>query len=167
MTDIRPISAHEVALVEKHIAFDWANSEKHRDRYARQQAGDVVYLVAWHEGVPVGHVVLEWKVPDDHPLAHRLQDSPNVEDLFVSPDNRSTGVRSRLVEAVSVLAKEGGRTRIGLGVDIDNPRARSLYGRVGFEDSGLGEYQCRWPWTDRDGRRRWAEESCRYLIKRL
>ena len=89
MTDIRWISGHEVALVERHIAFDWANSRKHRERFIKQQAGDVVYLIAWHEGVPVGHVVLEWKVPDHHPLALKLQGCPNVEDLFVSADYRS------------------------------------------------------------------------------
>ena len=66
-----------------------------------------------------------------------------------------------------MLAKEDGRSRIGLGVGIENPRARSLYELVGFQDAGFGEYQSRWPWIDRDGQQRWAEENCHYLIKQL
>ncbi len=51
--EIRPIAAEELGPVERHINFDWAAPGKYRDRLIGQQAGEVVYLVAWDGDLPV------------------------------------------------------------------------------------------------------------------
>ena len=166
--EIRPLSSEEeLILLEQHIDFDWASSKKHRKRFDRQQEGHAVYLVAWDEGLPVGHAFVKWDGSSDQPIASKVGRCADIEDLFVRHDWRSKGVGSQMLDRASTLAKREGYSRIGLGVDVDNPRARSLYERKGFADSGLGEYRTKWPWTDKDGQERWAEENCHYLIREL
>ena len=65
------------------------------------------------------------------------------------------------------LAKQNGYLRIGLGVGIDNARARSLYVRRGYEDAGFGGYRTGGCYIDRNGREQSWEEMCNYLIKEL
>ena len=165
--EIRPLANEEIGLLERHIDFDWAALHKHGERFVKQQAGEAVYLVAWHRDIPVGHALLRWNGPSDHPIVFRLDRCPDVEDLFVSPGYRSKGIGSRLLDTAESLAKQKGYSQLGIGVDIDNPSARSLYERKGFRDTGFGEYRISWPWTDKDGQERWAEENCNYLIKVL
>ncbi len=54
-----------------------------------------------------------------------------------------------------------------MGVAIDNPHAKALYERLGYRDSGMGEYVSRWSYFDRDGREYWHEETCTYLVRDL
>ena len=163
--EIKPIAGEELGLVERHISFDWAAPGKHRDRLVRQQAGEVVYLVAWDGDLPVGHALLKWNGTTDEPMVFRLRGCPDIEDLFVSPEHRSRGIGSQLLDAAESLAVGKGYSRIGLGVSINNPRARSLYGHRGYEGSEFGEYREAGRYVDRDGRERSWEDVCNYLIK--
>lgn len=164
---IRPLAKREIRLVERHINFDWAAPRKHRERLARQQEGHDVYLVAWLGGLPVGHVLLQWQGTNDLPSALRMDGCPNVEDLFVSPSHRSRGIGSRLLGHAEKLAIQMGYSQIGLGVSVDNPRARSLYDLRGYRDAAFGEYRTSGRYSDRDGREQQWEEICKYMVKRL
>ena len=165
--EIKPLGEEEVELLYQHIAFDWANWKKHRQRLDRQREGHGVYLVAWDENLPVGHAFLRWDGPSDHPIASKLHGCPDIEDLFVSPDFRSRGIGSQLLNFAERLTKQKGYSQVSLGVDIDNPRARALYDRRGYGDAGFGVYKIRWRYSDRNGNEQWAEENCNYLIKPL
>ena len=165
--EIRPILKGELPLVEKHLAFDWGNLAKHGARLARQQSGKAVYLIAWLENSPVGHLLIDWNGTDDEPMTSGLTGCPNLEDAFVAPQRRSMGIGSRLLDTAESLARQKGFSRIGLGVAIDNPRARSLYERLGYRDSGFNQYTSRGHYIDRDGQEQSWEETCNYLIKHL
>ena len=165
--EIRPLAEEEIGLIEQHINFDWAALGKHRERFVKQQRSSVVYLVAWYKNVPVGHALLQWDGSTDKPAASELGRCPDVEDLFVSPDYRSKGIGSMLLDFAESLASQQGYSRIGLGVSIDNPRARSLYERRRYRDSGLGEYATGGCYIDKDGQEQSWEEICNYLIKQL
>ena len=154
-------------LLEQHIAFDWAALDKHRKRLRMQEEDNAVYLVAWHVRLPIGHAFVKWDGPIDHPIVSRLDGCPDVEDLFVSPNLRSRGVGSRLLDAAERLVNQKGYSQIGLGVDAGNARARALYNRRAYKDAGFEEYTIRWQYVDRDGKEQWAVENCNYLIKRL
>ena len=52
--EFRPIAAEKLGSVERHIKFDWAAPEKHKDRLVRPEVGEVAYLVAWNGDLPVG-----------------------------------------------------------------------------------------------------------------
>lgn len=163
--EIRPLAGAEIGLFEQHIAF--GPPEKHRERFARQRQGTVVYLVAWRENLPVGHVLLKWDGSTDEPMASELDNCPDIEDLFVNPDYRSRGVGSRLLDAVENLVRQQGYSRVGLDVGVENVRARSLYERRGYQASAFGEYRESGRYVDRDGREQSWEEDCIYVIKRL
>ena len=165
--DIRPIAEEEVALLERHINYDWAASGKHSERLLRQQEGRAVYLVAWHADLPIGHALVKWDGSDEEGVSSQLHGCPDIEDLFVVPDHRSRGVGSLILGHAESLALHRGCPQIGLGVDVDNPRGRCLYELRGYRDAGFGELRTSWYYLDRDGRRRRATEVYNYLVKPL
>lgn len=56
-----------------------------------------------------------------------------MDGIFVRPEARSLGVGSALLDAVEAVAVTRGLQRIRLDVIDENPRARALYARRGFE----------------------------------
>ncbi len=164
--EIRPLAEAEIGLLERLLPSS-TPPEKHRDRFALQQQGRVVYLVAWQNGMPIGHGLLKWNGTEDEPVASHLPDCPDVEDLFVTPKLRSKGIGSQLLATAEDLARQRGYRRIGLGVGIDNPRAHALYLRRGYRDSGYGRYPHRVFYVDGLGRHQLRIEICVYLIKDL
>ena len=165
--EIRPLAPEELALVERHIAFDWGAPAKHRERLARQGEGEVAYLIAWNHEYPIGHVLLVWGGTIDEPVRTRLADCADLQDLFVAPEYRRLGVGARLLEKAEALATQRGFSRLGLGAALDNPGAQRLYQRSGYLDSGFGEYLSGGVYIDRDGSAKGWEEICIYLIKWL
>jgi GNAT superfamily N-acetyltransferase len=138
----------------------------HRERLAMQRDGLALYLVAWHAGQPLGHLLLRWAGTTRQPMASRLAPCPSISDLFVVAEHRSRGVGSRLLDAAEELTRRRGFRRVGLGVATDNLRARALYARRGYRDSGCGEYRIRWL-DAAAGADPLREELCLYLVKPL
>lgn len=163
--DIGPVAQSEIALLERHMTF--GPPGKHYQRLVMQQKGEVVYLIAWYGALPVGHALLQWDGATDEPMASRLHDCPYIEDLFVSPNYRSRGIGSKLLAVGERLVMARGYCRSGLGVGIENPRARLLYESRGYTDSGMGEYPHIVSYVDRQGWERRRKETCVYLIKEL
>ena len=164
-SEVRPLSRPELDLVEVHINLDWAAAGKHRDRLDRQDRGEVLYFIAWRGNTPTGHLLLEWGGSGDLPRRSRLQDCPNLEDLFVMPKFRRLGVGSMLLGAAITAALEAGYAQMGLGVAVDNPGATRLYEHIGFQASGLGEYTSGGSYFDREGTAQTWRETCTYWIK--
>ena len=162
---IRPLAEEELPLLEQFPSS--SVPEKHRARFDRQRAGEVVYLVAWDQGLPIGHLLLKWGGAGAEPMASRLRDCPDLEDFTVRPEYRSRGIGSRLLDAAEGLVSGRGFGRIGVAVGLENTRARGLYERRGYADADLGEHTVRWPYIDREDRRQWGEELCTYLVKSL
>lgn len=124
-------------------------------------------LIAWRGDAPVGHVLVEWEGARDEPMASGLGHCPVLSDLFVVEQMRSARIGSRLLDAAEGSGRDRGYRRIAHGVATDNPRARSLYERRGYDDAGLGEYASRWLETDEEGRERWVEEREICMVKSL
>lgn len=155
----------EIILLERHLAF--GPPDKHRERYALQMKDEVAYLIAWHGGLPVGHVLLRWQGTNDEPVASTLCNCPCVEDLFAAPDFRSLGTGSQLLAAAETAARQRGYGMIGLGVGVDNTRARSLYERTGYTQTIFKPYPHETFYVDAHGLVRSRTEICVYLIKAL
>ena len=153
--------------MEERIAFDWAAAKKHSVRFMRQAKGEFEYLVAWNEELPVGHLLLKWRGTASEPMTPKFEDCPDLEDLFVIPDCRSIGIGTRLLECAEQAVRERGYARIGLEVSVDNPRAKSLYQRLGYRDTGTGQYESGGVYVDKDGSEKSWTEACVYLIKPL
>jgi GNAT superfamily N-acetyltransferase len=159
ITDCR---AADVALLERYIGSAGATSF-HARRFARQEAGECTYLVAWQEGRPVGHTELRWigcAAPEV------TTDCPEIGGLGVWPEGlRSRGIGTALIRAAEDLARDRGMAAVGIGVGKDNPRAAALYARLGYRT--LVDYLDRYSYEDRDGTTRECVDACTFLVKDL
>ena len=151
---LRPLMADELAAVEAHLAY--GTPGKHRRRLAEQEEGTCVYAIAWVGDRPVGHVLVKWAGSAEAPVRDAVADCPDVEDLFVAPDQRSRGIGTQLLEAAELLVRNSGYERIGLSVGADNPRARALYERRGYRELGIP------PFVESGD---WGSQTCTYLVK--
>ncbi|MGC0333260.1 GNAT superfamily N-acetyltransferase [Streptomyces sp. SAI-170] len=155
----------DVALLDRFIGSPGATSF-HARRFARQEAGTSTYLVAWLDGRPVGHTEVRWGGCADERVRAARPGCPEINALAVWPETlRSRGIGSALIRAAERLARERGRTAIGLGVDDDNPRAAALYARLGYLP--LLDYVDRYAYEDHDGTIHECADPATFLVKDL
>lgn len=167
--DIRPLRADEVDLLDQ-MNRGWAKGRPralHVERLARQQSGDAVYLFAWHQERPVGHILLVLTGPSKEPMRSALRNCAHISDLFVVPDCWSRGIGTRLMDEAEALAARHGAIQVGLDVAIDNDRAIALYERRGYADLGFGERAVSWTYVDADGQVQVQDDVLVYLVKLL
>jgi GNAT superfamily N-acetyltransferase len=146
--------------------FSSGDSRVHAFRYARQQDGRSVYLIAWVGEVLVGHLDLWWQAAEDAPSAQQyLVECSELNGITVLPEHQSQGIGTRLIAAAERMARERGSREMCVGVDIENTRARSLYERLGYRDWGHGVVEAYWLLPDQDGTRH--AEQAMYLRKKL
>ncbi|MFB7360046.1 GNAT family N-acetyltransferase [Streptomyces gardneri] len=163
--EIRPCRAEDVPVLDRHIPAPGAPS-RHADRFARQEAGAGTYLLAWRDGVPVGHGQVRWDGCAAPEVRAVLGDCPELNGLDVWPEGlRGQGIGTALVHAAEELVRERGGTALGLGVARDNPRAAALYARLGYEP--VVAYTDRWAWTDAAGRTHACADACTFLVRPL
>jgi GNAT superfamily N-acetyltransferase len=160
---IRPIAAGDIPLLDSLMPRRMPTT--HRERLETQERGDALYLIAWLDGRPVGHLLLKWDQPSSSPESSVPW--PVFSDISVHPDLRSRGIGTQLMEHAEGEARRRGYRQVGLSVALDNPRARALYERRGYRDSGLAPYDSRWPYLDECDREQWHEETCVRLVKPL
>ena len=80
------------------------------------------------DGAPVGYAIVTWGF--DLEWAGR---DCFLTELYVRPERRGARLGARLLEQATALAREAGARAIHLVVRHDNPTARALYERAGFE----------------------------------
>ena len=164
--EVRPLVQDEIPLLDAHLDVERL-AGRHHDRFTQQQDGRLTYLIAWRDGIPIGHTMTRWEGTTDIFVAERITNCAHIEDLFVMPELRSRGIGTRILAHAERLAAERGFTQIGLAVGIDNPRARALYERLGYENTGFGAFEIGGTYTDRRGQSREWREVCEYLVKGL
>ena len=166
---IRALREQEIDLLDQ-MNRGWARGRPlalHAERLARQQRGEAVYLFAWHQERPVGHILLVFTGPTKEPMRSALRNCAHISDLFVVPDCWSRGIGTRLMDEAEALAARHGFMRIGLDVAIDNDRATALYERRGYVDMGFGERAVSWTYVDADGQVQVQNDVLVYLVKLL
>jgi GNAT superfamily N-acetyltransferase len=164
---MQPVRPADIPLLMK--IFPEGGPDKHSRRLARQQQGDVTYLIAWYLNQPVGHGMVKWQRPQNDPIAPHLEQAcPDIEDLFVLEELRSRGIGTQILHAAEELARGRGYKQIGLsaGAELDDP-ARKLYQRLGYRDIGIGEFTERYEYVDQDGQFQVWEGACVYLVKHI
>lgn len=157
--EIRKLNEADLGLVEKAMP-----SQHHKQRLNTKNAD---YLIAWVEGEPIGHLLLRWGGLDNAFLLSKNLDYPCVEALGVRVDFWHKGIGTRLMQKAQDLAKEKGFGKIGVAVGVENERARKLYEKLGYRDSGLGEFEVSWNYVDDGGEEKSEGETCVYLVKEL
>ncbi|MBA2776545.1 MAG: GNAT family N-acetyltransferase [Chloroflexia bacterium] len=160
--------ATEADLAElKALPFSGGLPSKHDSRYARQLAGEVVYLLALIDDEIVGHLLLKWNGPE-HPRVRSLAPScAEIEDFVVKAALRGRGIGSAMLDHAATLCLNRGVTRLGLGVGLGNPTAHDLYERRGFALVPNSEHRVTWLAPDSHGREFEEHDDCVYLLTEL
>lgn len=125
-----------------------------RAHFARQESGEIYFLVAWLGDTPVGSVEA---VRDD---------TGEIRNLHVLPDARRKGVGTRLIEESEALLRADGRKQTSLGVGSDNAAARRLYARLGYLPTGRWETYA-YTFIDDSGDPTEATETSELLVKNI
>src|SRR5713101_5800598 len=114
---IKPAEASQLDVLE-HEFSPGSLSKHHYKRYEVQKRGEGVYLIAWHDRIPVGHFLLYWSGPHDaHVMKYvDITRSAYLEAGATKVAYRRKGVATRLIREAEQLAKEKGCTQIGLNV---------------------------------------------------
>jgi ribosomal protein S18 acetylase RimI-like enzyme len=152
---IRMVEEKDVPELEKNMCR--GPLDKHRVRFERQSRGEAVYLAAFADGIPVGHVLVKWEGD--------VEGCPDFEDLLVSPDYRRRGIAERLLLHGGLTAKDRGFAKVGLAVGLENAAARALYAKVGYKDAGRKPYTIGGTYIDQEGHERSWSETCIYLVR--
>ena len=118
---MKQLEAADVAAVDRRLPLS-------RLRQPAEESS--TYLIAWDGDQPVGHAHIAWS--GTHLAV------PEIQDVFVLPEQRRRGIASELTRAAEAEARSRGWDRISLSVSQDgNPDARQLYEKLGYVDAGL------------------------------
>jgi ribosomal protein S18 acetylase RimI-like enzyme len=111
----------------------------------RMAVGDVEYLVARApDSTPVGKAGLDLGV-----VPHR----GIVWQVAVHEELQGIGIGTALIHACEARARARGCREIALSVELDNPRARALYERLGY--AAFDERDTGWTVIDASGAQVW------------
>jgi ribosomal protein S18 acetylase RimI-like enzyme len=137
----------------------------HADRMREVLLGWMQYLVAEVQGRVVGFGLLVYSVPADW---DRSEHAPLVVHLHVHPDWRSRGIGSAILREMEARARRRNFAAIYLRVESENnPRAFSLYKRLGFEPLQGEPFLDPYRFVDSDGHLHQGVEWNVEMMKRL
>jgi ribosomal protein S18 acetylase RimI-like enzyme len=139
----------------------WSGTHAHLRSVARQlgriATGEVEYLVARAPGgTPVGKAGIDYAVGPRRGV---------VWQVVVHDDLQGLGIGTRLLEVAEARMRARGCRVAALSVEIDNPRARALYERLGYR--GLGTRATGWEVDGPDGSVAWYSTDVVDMEKRL
>lgn len=161
--DVRPCTDDDLELLRSRWPTGGGVHEAH---HARQDTGATTYLVAWNDDEPLGSAVLQRPGCVGANARSAFPDAVEVNHLQVREPFRGLGVGTALIGAAESLAAGLGRAQVAVGVADDNPRARSLYERLGYRPTGVVD-TCAYDWVDDEGGRHHAVERSELLVKEL
>lgn len=161
--EVRLCSESDLVLLNKAIP----EPGYHERRFEQQQTGKASYLLAWQNGVPVGHLLIKWE--GSGPQVNKyLPEVPELNAIGVfPPEKRSQGIGRQLIDRAEMIVKDKGFKQVSLAVEIDNSRAKELYEKLGYKDWGHGEYFDKWTEKVSDGNEIQHNDPCYYLVKSL
>ena len=139
MTPIRPASDADMAAVADLWHEGW------HDGHAGHVPDGLTAartLAAFHERTPPRVADTSVAVADDGALlGFVMVVDDEVEQVFVAPAGRGTGLASELLAEAERRVAAGGHASAWLAVVVGNARARRFYERQGWSDTGDLPYQ--------------------------
>lgn len=106
-----------------------------QERLDKQANGEVEFLVLENNGRLVCFGLLKWHGKSSPP------EYPDMEDLYTMESERGKGYGSQLIVEMEMRALKKGCKKIGLAVNPTlNPRAKRLYERLGYVETGEPAY---------------------------
>ncbi len=155
---VRAARAADLPHLEWHGGADLRSF--YQNLWHRHEHDEMALLVADLSGFPIGQIVILWRGKVSHPHF------PDLQSLRVHPAFRGLGVGTRLIEAAEIFCAARGFDKVGLSVGLDNPHARRLYERLGYESQEI-IYDEEWSYTDQKGHEIHVIERVLDLVKPL
>ncbi|MDO8513525.1 MAG: GNAT family N-acetyltransferase [bacterium] len=125
---IRACRETDIKLLEKYFSGD---EENHRARLDRQKKGLSIYLIALIDSRPVGHLDIRWQGCKNEKVKNFVGECPELSAIAVRPNFRSKGIGTNLVKSAEKIVANERFEQVGIGVGIENERAKKLYERLG------------------------------------
>ncbi|UCD20970.1 MAG: GNAT family N-acetyltransferase [archaeon] len=163
---IRPIEKKELGLVN--LKLPQESPSLHRRRFKEQEKGNVVYLIAWNNKTPIGHLLVRFNGARYKKVKKYLKKCPHLESLGVGKKVRRKGIATKIVRKAENMLKRKKFGKVGLAVE-DNPKSAPniLYKKIGYKDWGHGNVIDIWSFVNKRGKKITRREKCVYLIKNL
>ena len=132
-----------------------------------QLAGVHSMYLALRDQKIVGTGFVRWLGPRDPEAARLFPNAPEILRLDIAEPYRSQGIGTKLISEIEQEALTRGFSQLSLGVAHTNPRAHSLYLKLGFEQTSIFEYYDEYQWQTANGSIESAKDLCRYLVKKI
>ena len=143
--EITPVKAEDfeqllplIVAYQRFYEVEQIDEERNRDFFRRFLApsDDGLLLGARADGHFLGYACLYW-----HFSSTLARETVLMNDLYVEPDARGTGVGRALIEAAAEVARERGAAHLEWATAPDNHTAQRLYDSTGAERSEWIEYE--------------------------
>ncbi len=165
MVKIRPIKKQNLEILYKEM-FDSAVPWLHGKNLAEQIKGNSVWLIAWQDKLPVGHIQITFKNSEVKKIRKQIKRCPHLSTLYVNSKFRRKGIAKKIMKYAEKLVKKKGYKRVGLSVEKDNKFLNNLYEKLGYKDWKKGIVLDSWQELHNKKLKR-ISEKCNYLIKNL
>lgn len=110
------------------LKMDWAQSPAGKKYFTETLNNpEAICFLAEENGTPIGYIAAAPKE-----FGHRLSKYIEIENMGVSPDYRSKGIGSQLIEKVLEEARERGFKRAYVSSYSGNTKAVNFYEKKGF-----------------------------------
>jgi ribosomal protein S18 acetylase RimI-like enzyme len=159
---LRPATAADIPKLEWYGQFTHFRN-LFRRTFREQQQGRRLMLVADCQDFPIGQVFVQLNNDEFRPIDG--QKRAYLYSLRVMEMFRGKGIGTSLMQEAESIVAETGYSWTTIAAAKDNPAARRLYERIGYqvfaEDSGD------WSYLDHRGIVQYVHEPCWVLEKRL
>lgn len=162
--EIKLVESSELTQLDE--TFRNPSPEENRARYEKQEKGEAAYIVAKNQGRIIGKVYLKFFGSLNKEVIEKVPDCPDMENLAVIESERGKGIGTQMISFVENLCREKGYKRVGLGVALDNKRARKLYERLGYHQT-IEPFTISFSWKNENGCVVQLTEEVAYLTKNL
>lgn len=123
-----------VPLFDAYRVFYKQSSDPEQGRqflFTRLNNNESVIFVAYQDGEAVGFTQLYPKYS-----SARLSKNWILNDLYVAPSVRRSGIGAKLIDQACTFAKQDGASFVQLSTQVENLNAQGLYNKMGFRQEG-------------------------------
>ncbi|MGH2530055.1 MAG: GNAT family N-acetyltransferase [Actinomycetota bacterium] len=130
--EVRRLREEDVKALNRSLSL-WSSVEYDR-RLQAQRRFQLVQVVAWDRGLPVGRGMVLFPDHEEFSTSAAREGCAEVRDVFVPSGHRRRGVATALMKALEEAVRQHGKRKIGLSVALDDNAApaRALFDRLGY-----------------------------------